>query len=109
MREQVHTWKDAMYTKQHEWVEHGKRLKDKITTIERQRAEQDALLALKKKLSLQVRKQVEHLAKVGQTQKEQVLDSNRSSASKVRAETADEVRLALNIVTGLACPVLSDS
>ena len=80
-----------MYTKQHEWVEHGKRLKDKITTMERQRAEQDALLALKKKLSLQVRKQVEQLAKVGQAQKEQVLDSNRSSASKVRAETADEV------------------
>ena len=92
MCDQVHSWKDALFTKQHEWVEHGKRLKDKVTTMETQRAEKDALLALKKKLSLQVRTQIEHLAKVGQAQKDQVLDSNRSIASRVKAETADEVR-----------------
>ena len=92
VRDDVHTWKDAMYTQQHEWVEHGKRLKEKVTTMERQRAERDALMTLKKKLSLQVKKQVEQLAKEGKAQKELLLDSNRSQASRIRSETADEVR-----------------
>ena len=91
VRDDVLMWRDAQFTRQHEWVEHGKKLKDRVANLDRQRAEKDALLDLKKKLSLQVKKQVEQLAREGKAYKEQVLDSNRSQASKVRSETANEV------------------
>ena len=94
VREGVQSLKEAMYTQQQEWLEHGKRLKNHHANVERQKAEREALLTLKKKLSLQVRNEVEQLTKDSRLQKSNLLDSNRSSAGKIRMETADQVRVA---------------
>jgi len=91
VRDDVAAWKEAMFTQKQTWTEHGKSLKEKILNLERQRAERNALLNMKKKLSAQVKLEVVQLAKDGKLQKEQVLASNRSQAGRIRTETAAEV------------------
>jgi len=59
--------------------------------MERERAERDALLSMKKALSVQVKMEVLQLAQDGKQQKEEVLASNRSQAGRIRTETAAEV------------------
>jgi hypothetical protein len=66
-------------------------MKEMVTNMERQRAERDTRLRLKKLTSLQVKKDVDQLAKDGQSQKQQQLSTRRELANKVRSETADEV------------------
>ena len=91
VRQDVHGWKEAMYCQQNDWVEHGKSLKDKVMNSERQRAEREALLALKKKLSQQVKVEILQLVQDGKNRKEEVLASNREQASRIRGETGIEV------------------
>merc|ERR1740138_189237 len=91
VREDVQGWKESLQVQAQSWLEHGKSLREKTVTVERQRAERDALLAMKKKLSAQVKMEVLQLTQDGKVQKDQVLASNREKAGKVRAETAAEV------------------
>jgi len=91
VRQNVQGWKQAASSQQQRWLEHGKSLKEQIRTMERERAERDALLSMKKALSVQVKMEVLQLAQDGKQQKEEVLASNRSQAGRIRTETAAEV------------------
>ena len=87
----MHAWKEAVRKQHDEWVEHGKSLKEKFLNMERQRAERDALLTMKKKVSAQVKMEVLQLAQYGTQQKSLLLASNRSQAGRIRTETASGV------------------
>jgi len=84
-------WKETVSNQQQRWLEQSRGVKEQIMTMERQRAERDALLSMKKAISTQVKMEVLQLAKDGKSQKEEALISNRSQAGRIRTETATEV------------------
>lgn len=88
VRTDVAAWKKKVLTQQQDWHEHGRLLKEQIANLERSRPERDALLALKKRISAQVKVEVLQLADLSKQKKDEVLVSNREQAARIRAETS---------------------
>ena len=91
VRNDVQDWLAEKRTREMNTKEHCKEMRQKTKTERRVEAEREALLALKKEISLQVRLEVVELAKASKDLQNTVLESNRSMASKIKAETSEEV------------------
>ena len=88
VRNAVMAWSAELNQKKEEWLAHNKYMHDTTgSSITRGRDEREALLKLKKELTLQVKKDTVQLTDRGKSEREQLLSSNREQAARVRAET----------------------
>ena len=90
VRDSVSSWKEKSFAEKQAWIEHNRSVKDTILSMERDRAEREALLALKKRITAQVKVEVMQLEEDNKLQKEQVLATNRDLHDRVRSETSSD-------------------